>query len=122
MPSDYQEKLFNDLRAKARDETVTVVTVTKAGASGPYKEGGTVTETTVAILGKVGWGPVMEKDDLAGGYNEIGDARVLLSYTDMSKVSVENVYLRTSESINLSIVKVIPVEMTNECLAVCKRR
>ncbi|MCX5642443.1 MAG: hypothetical protein NTY10_04345 [Candidatus Omnitrophica bacterium] len=120
--SDYQKRIFNSLRAKVRDETVTVVTVTKTGTGNPYGEGETVTETTVSILGKVGWNSVLEKNDTAGGYAEIGDCQVLISYTDMPKVSVENVYLRTSDAIDLMIIKIIPAEMTNEAIIICKRR
>ena len=123
MLSDYQLKMFNDLRAKVRDETVTVVTVTKTGAAGnPYGEGEIVTETTVSILGKVGWGSVLEKDDTAGGWMEIGDCRVLLSYLDMDKVNVENIHLRTADGVNLAIIKIIPAEITNELIVVCKRK
>ena len=120
--SDYQKRIFNSLRAKVRDEAVTVVTVTKTGTGNSYGEGETVTETTVSILGKVGWNSVLEKNDTAGGYNAIGDAQVLIAYTDIPKVSIENVYLRTSDGIDLIIIKVVSVQMSAECVVICKRR
>lgn len=122
MLTDYQKKLFNSYRAQIRDEEITLVSVISSGSGNSYGEGVTETESTEKVWGKVGWGSVFEKDETQGGFVEIGDAKVLLGYDDMDKVQEENVYVKTESGSSLAILKVVPSQLSGECLLICKKK
>ena len=120
--SSYQQELFNSFRAKVRDEEITLISVVISGSGNTYGEGVVTTETEETLLCKMGWGSVLEKNEMQGGYNEVGDCRVLLAYSDMAKVDKENVFFRPSSGGDLAIIKITPSEMSAECLVTCKKK
>lgn len=120
--SSYQQKIFNSFRSKVRDEEITLVTLISSGSGNSYGEGVTESETRETVLCKIGWSPVFEKSETAGGYEEIGDAQVILSYDDMSKIQEDNIYLETASGGNLAILRITPAELSGECLVICKKK
>lgn len=120
--NQYQKKYLQDKRNKILEETITVITITKTGSGNVYGEGQTVTKTGQTINCKIGWGAIIEKNELEGGYVKIGDCQILISLDDYDKVDDENIYLKTEEGIELNITRIIKVKDSNEAVLVCKRR
>lgn len=120
--SSYQQELFNSFRSKVRDEEIQIITVVNSGSGNSYGEGETETESSETVLGKVGWGSVLEKNEMQGGYVEIGDAKVIVDFADTAKVEAENVFLRPESGGDLAIIRVTPAEMSGETLIICNKR
>jgi hypothetical protein len=119
--SSYQQELFNSFRSQVRDEEIELITVVSSGSGNSYGEGVVETEETETLDCKIGWGPVFKKSETPGGYEEIGDARIIIYYDDTSKVEAGNVFFRASGG-DLAIIEVNPAELSGETLVICKRR
>lgn len=117
-----QLKAIEDIRAKTRTQTITIVTKTTTGAdSGDiYGVPTSIVETTEDILGIFTWGNTIKRTSEAGGVVELGDCTVLIDLEDKSKVEGENKTLRVND-INLRILNLQALPDTKETILYCER-
>ena len=117
-----QLKAIENIRAKTRSETITIVTKTTTGANSGdiYGIPATTTETTEDILGIFSWGNIIKRTEGAGGVVELGDCTALISISDKSKIEGENKTLRVND-VNLRILNIQALPDTAECILYCER-
>ncbi len=117
-----QLKAIEDIRAKTRTQTITIVTKTSTGAdSGDiYGAPASTAETTEDILGIFTWGNIIRRTDSPGGVVELGECTVLIDLADKSKAEGENKTLRVND-INLRILNIQALPDTQEAILYCER-
>ena len=124
--SDGQKNSLKSVREMLRADVIRVEKTTLTGSGGNFYGQGVVESVATSYAsGCISWSPWTDQKEGIGGEVSPGVVKIVFSLDDKSVIDGDRTILYASggaEETALSIKSLIPVEETNELVALCKRR